>query len=162
MGKAGEGFKVNTEALIASGTKYRNASIPLQTACTELQGIKDILVNEMMAPMSIVEPMSEAIDMALAIIEEINKMDGKCKEIAEVYTRVERQVGKIIDALPYNVGFAPAVATTARLSIPNVFKVTNRIRVTTDLKPAKPVLLASNRLPCEGWLLNRAINATEK
>lgn len=171
------GFRVETNALRDAGAAFRSASKNFEDVARRLRISRSVLKTQSL-PVDIAELLASAISAADAIAEEVLDFSQQCVEISEVYDRTERKVSALVDALPRGIaGFISAASLDSSFSVSGDKKslydndfilgmqlATERLikRVDSPLIPAEPVLLCSNSLPCESWLLVRAMKAVSQ
>ena len=164
MNRSANGFKVNTDMLSATGVKYSVISAGLSASCRQLQQLQ-LVLNEQTLPAAIAQSFGQAVAAVRSAVQETSRYGQQCKEIAQVYDRTEKDVQTLVDTLLTRSIFdtvSPPAALAAMQGLDKIFSPpapTHTIRVDSPLTPIAPVMLAGNRLPCESWLLNRAVKA---
>ena len=170
MNRSADGFNVNTDALSATSVKYRAVSASLSASCQKLQELQLVLQNQTL-PAAIAESFGLAIATVRAAAQETDRYGQQCKEIAQVYDRTEKEVLALVDTLltgtaftlpasGANAGMRKAASLGGAKGLDNIFnKPALAARVDSPLISVAPVMFAGNRLPCESWLLNRAMKA---
>ncbi|MCL2287258.1 MAG: hypothetical protein FWC32_12970 [Firmicutes bacterium] len=166
------GFRVNTTTLSETSAGYNAVSNSLLDSSRHLKAIQETLSTQTIAK-DIVELLDSTISLVNNTAMEARELGQQCVMIAEVYERTERKVAAMVDALPLGTTALSTLISAAQNNsalyqeddfIKQLGSFTPEVqtRVSTHLKPAEPVLLCSNRLPSEGWLMDRAIKATVK
>ena len=164
-----DGFKVDTTALSQSSKNYQAIANSLQESVRRLQAIQETLKTQTLAN-GIAELISSAINHANVAAAEAHELGEKCVLIADVYETTERNVAAIVESLPCGTGLFSSLSVspggTQRPSGSlvdgyNIFNLEEPF-VDTSLKPTEPVAFSSNRLPSEGWLMDRAMRYQHK
>jgi hypothetical protein len=142
-----DGFRVETTGLAQAASKYGAIAGQLSEDADRLRGLMGELGGQTLGG-NLYDMLRGAIRTVEATSEESRELGGQCVEMAGVYERVEKQVASLVASLPSVSPFADAASP----GLPD--------RVSGPYRPAKPVLFNGNRLPCESWLLDRAIKAS--
>ena len=150
-------IKVETIALARSGAEYRTAGEQLGGCARRLRAVQKTLQTQTISEEAR-EMLSTATRMADAIAMEAQELGAQCEEIAEVYNKTERAVSSLVAEL----SLAAAMFTSEGVSVvsENAAPAQTSARVDSTYRPISPAMLCGNRLPCESWLLNRAIKAS--
>lgn len=153
-------FRVETSELAAVGGRYDAIGQRLEENLTRLHKTLAMLKGQTV-DLDVLGSLIAAISELEAAARELKNLGADCRKIAGVYERVERQVASLVAALPSVSPFSsssppgqPAAAPTTAAEH-TVF-----VRVESRYRPAPPVFISGNRLPCESWLLARAAKAT--
>jgi len=164
-----DGFKVDTTALGQSSKSYQAIANSLQESVRRLQAIQETLKTQTLAD-GIAELLSSAINQANEAARESYELGEKCVLIADVYETTERNVAAIVESLPCGTGLFSNLSVNQGAAIRlsgsladgfNIFDLETPY-VDTSLKPAEPIAFSSNRLPSEGWLMERAMRNQQK
>lgn len=164
-----DGFKVDTTALSESSKNYQAIGNSLQESVRHLQAIQETLKTQTLAA-GIAELLSSAINHANEAAREACVLGEKCVSIADVYEKTERNVAAIVESLPCGTGLFSNLSvnhgttTGSSGSLADGFNIFDieKPYVDTNLRPAEPVAFSSNRLPSEGWLMDRAMRYQQK
>lgn len=147
-----DGFKVETTALAQVSADYYAVSERLSDDTERLRRIQETLRGK-----SIGSDIPELLRVALHELEssavEARELGAQCEEIADVYNLAEKQVASVVAALSVVSPFSNMPATSGNMAA-------GHVRVDSPYQSAKPVLFSGNQLPCESWLLDRAIKAS--
>lgn len=158
------GFRVETIALAESGTGYRNAALRLADSADRLREAQRTLQSQEIDA-DIAALLSSAELLAYEAAAECRELNAQCEEIAQVYELTERRVASIVQSLPQITAFTSAVNHSLAAMEEQIFHTLSyaqaHSRVDSRYNPTTPVMLSSNRLPCESWLLDRAIRKRE-
>jgi len=164
-----DGFKVDTTALSQSSKNYQAIGNSLQESVSDLQAIQEMLKTQTLAA-GIAELISSAINHANVAAIEARELGEKCVQIADVYETTERNVEAIVESLPCGTGLFSNLSVNQNTTLTpssslvdgyNIFNLEEPF-VDTSLRPAEPIAFSSNRLPSEGWLMDRAMRYQQK
>ncbi len=141
-----DGFRVDTTALIQAGSQYASISARLSDDGERLRELASLLEGQTIGG-DVSDLLRGAIRTVETASEDSRELSKQCAGVSEAYERVERQVAAVVAALPSTSPFAEAAAS-------------GQTNLYGAYRPTKPVLFGGNRLPCESWLLDRAIKAS--
>ena len=165
-----KGFRVDTAALSEASTGYLAVSKSLSESCRRLRAAQEMLQTQTVTE-DIAELLNSAMGLAEKAAKEARELGQMCEEVAEVYNKAERTTIALVDSLPYGTAAFTASLNTSKSApaqsndFASELKLISdklRKRVNTHLRPVEPLLFCNNRLPCEGWLLTRALKAAAK
>jgi hypothetical protein len=151
-----DGFRVETARLVQVGGLYTVAGRRLDDCADRLRSLFHVLETQTVAG-DVSAKLRSSIASAEDAARHSHSLGAQCAEIADAYERTERQVSAVVAALPASGAFASRRA--ADIIANSVFAV-EPTRVNNSYRPVKPVIFNGNQLPCEGWLLDRAIKAS--
>lgn len=154
-----DGFRVETSELAQASARYDSVGKNLEDGLARLRRIQAELKGQTVGQ-DVLEPLLAAIKTLESAAREARDLGGQCREIADVYERVERQVAALVAALPAATQDSPSTPVRQPSPVRIVSQETaGTIRVESNYSPAPPIFMSGNRLPCESWLLARAVRA---
>jgi len=158
-----DGFNVNIIELAESAPGYSRAGEQLSDTSSRLRKARTMLRAQRIAGVDqALVALLTAIEMADTAATEAHDLARQITQIAHVYDTTERQVREEVSALTAGAGmFAPigmaaGAATQAMMATDR--QTANVDSVFTPVAPA--MIVSSNRMPSEGWLMDRAIKAS--
>ena len=151
-----KGIKVETIALAKSGAEYRAVGEQLGGCAGRLRAVQKTLRTQTIGE-EVREMLSTATRMADDIAIEAQELGAQCEEIAEVYNRTESRVSSLVAEL----SLATAMFSSSNMqgALASEVSTQTSTRVDSPYRPTNPALLCGNHLPCESWLLDRALKA---
>ena len=150
-----DGFRVDISALTQSGADFKRLGGELANVSRRLASLRKLLLGQEFPTLSSTMALIESAEKLLAkSSDESLDYGDMCEEISETYEMAERKVLSMVNALGTILagGFDGTTATTSGA-------VSSSPRA--DITAATPVLMSSDRLQAEKWLLKRAIDELE-
>lgn len=147
-----DGFRVETMELAGLGSQYHAVSRGLADDMSGLQRAIRALSTQTVGD-EVPALLRTAVQTLAQAIDDTQELARQCGEIATAYERTEQRVAAVVAALPSKSPFDAPAAAGSRVA-------PARVRVQSRYHAAPTAaILSGNRLPCEGWLLQRTLRA---